>query len=332
MRPGDKVRFLDDVGEATVLRLLGNGMAEVEDEHGIVHPHPMKKLVVVSNGKEAAAQPVPTPAPIAAPPPKPEPTATSARKREPSEPLPELALVFLSENDSTPESADLELYFHNGSDYHMLVNIAAKEQVGFFSLFSGEVRSGEVRSIRPIRRQDVDIFSQTVVDCIFFKEAEYEPREAFSITLKLKAVRFAKPGCYRMVDELGGQAVVVPVERQRPQVAEAAGTVIRPKVKPRPVKLPEKFEDEIDLHIEHLTDRHQGMANYEMLQMQLGHFERHLNHAIASNYVQIVFIHGVGKGRLRDEIRKRLSDYDLRFEDGSYLKYGFGATVVLLRG
>lgn len=332
MRPGDKVAFLDHVGTATVLRMLNDGRVEVEDEDGMSLQCARGELVPISTGGESTAQPAPRPVPVPLTPPQQAAPAKVQKQPQPSEPLPDLALVFLSENESAPEMGDIDLHFHNGSDYHMLVNIAAKEDKGFFSLFSGEVRSGEMRSIRPIRRQDVDIFSQTVVDCIFFKEAEYEPREAFSVTLKLKPVRFAKPGCFRSVDELGGQAVVIPVERQRPQVTEAAVTVMRPNVKPRPVKLPEKFEEEVDLHIEHLTDRHKGMANYEMLQMQLGHFERHLNHAIASNYVQIVFIHGVGTGRLRDEIRKRLSDYDLRFEDGSYLKYGFGATVVLLRG
>ncbi|MFP4019887.1 MAG: Smr/MutS family protein [Bacteroidales bacterium] len=47
----------------------------------------------------------------------------------------------------------------------------------------------------------------------------------------------------------------------------------------------------------------------------------------------MVFIHGVGNGRLRYELRKSLDkDYpDLDYQDASFQEYGYGATLVFLR-
>ena len=51
-----------------------------------------------------------------------------------------------------------------------------------------------------------------------------------------------------------------------------------------------------------------------------------------NNYYKIVFIHGVGKGRLREEIHAVLKTYKgITFRAASYEKYGWGATEVLIK-
>ena len=86
---------------------------------------------------------------------------------------------------------------------------------------------------------------------------------------------------------------------------------------------------EIDLHIHELVDRYNNMNNSQMLEIQLGHFKLKLEQAIANNIKKIVFIHGVGEGVLKHEIRKILSGYTgLEYFNGSYSKYGVGATEV----
>jgi dsDNA-specific endonuclease/ATPase MutS2 len=46
---------------------------------------------------------------------------------------------------------------------------------------------------------------------------------------------------------------------------------------------------------------------------------------------RFVVIHGVGKGRLRDEIRKQLSADNIEHYDAPLSKYGFGATEIIIR-
>ena len=86
----------------------------------------------------------------------------------------------------------------------------------------------------------------------------------------------------------------------------------------------------VDLHIEKLTDSWQGMSNLQILTIQLKTFEKYYDLAIAHLQPSLIVIHGVGSGRLRDDIHELLkyrkevktfvNQYDPRF--------GYGATEI----
>ena len=89
------------------------------------------------------------------------------------------------------------------------------------------------------------------------------------------------------------------------------------------------LEKEVDLHITELIENPEGLSNFEMLNIQLEKFENELDDAIHKNMKKIIFIHGVGNGRLKQEIISRLNKTKgVTFQDGSYKDYGFGATQV----
>ncbi len=90
------------------------------------------------------------------------------------------------------------------------------------------------------------------------------------------------------------------------------------------------LEMEINLHIEELLDNYSGMSNAEIIQVQLRHFQKALDKAVAGRYKKLVVIHGVGNGRLKHEVRAILDNEEIRYYDGSYAKYGYGATEVVL--
>ena len=74
------------------------------------------------------------------------------------------------------------------------------------------------------------------------------------------------------------------------------------------------------------------MSNAEIISFQLRKFQRELDDAISNHFRSIVFIHGVGNGRLRGEIHNILKGYrKISFHDASYAKYGFGATEVIIK-
>jgi len=325
---GEKVRFLNEVGNAVVTKILSNGMVEVTDDYGLVTRLAVKELVPAERNRHADTPPVAAEEPRIIEVPKPAPVA----QRPQEVPLPELALVFLSDCGTAPETGDLDVYFANNSAHHMLVNIAAKEDKGLFSLYHGEVRAGQLQHLRGIRRRDVDIFGHTVVDCIFYQDTDYKHREAFSSILKLKVTRFVREGSYREVAVLGGKAMVVAVEKASQPEMTITGAASARAHKPalRTPLLP-TFEEEVDLHIEQISSEFSGMSDHEMFVYQMNHFEKRLNHGLMNDYLRITFIHGVGTGKLRDEIRRLLREYKLRFEDGPFQKYGVGATVVLLK-
>jgi hypothetical protein len=89
---------------------------------------------------------------------------------------------------------------------------------------------------------------------------------------------------------------------------------------------------EVDLHIEKLTPDWQQLSNFEILTIQLRTFEKYLDLALAHHQHKLFAIHGVGKGKLKDEIHEILKT---RREVKSFVnqydpRYGYGATEIFL--
>jgi hypothetical protein len=100
-----------------------------------------------------------------------------------------------------------------------------------------------------------------------------------------------------------------------------------PVAKSSKVKSPTR---EIDLHINKIADSVVGLTNTEILGIQMDLFRRELNRAIRDNESEIIFIHGIGNGTLKGELR-RAADRDFGWcsqEDASFKEYGFGATRI----
>ena len=87
---------------------------------------------------------------------------------------------------------------------------------------------------------------------------------------------------------------------------------------------------EVDLHIHELLDDFRGLSNSEMVEIQMQHFHQQLNEAMKKGAKRVVFIHGVGAGTLKLEIRKELDRMKgkLDYQDASFKEYGYGATMV----
>lgn len=96
------------------------------------------------------------------------------------------------------------------------------------------------------------------------------------------------------------------------------------KVQPRSV---------VDLHIEKITDSWKGLGNFEILSIQIKEFEKWYNITIDHHLPNLIVIHGVGSGKLKEEIHELLktkpevktfvNQYDSRF--------GFGATEIYFK-
>lgn len=88
---------------------------------------------------------------------------------------------------------------------------------------------------------------------------------------------------------------------------------------------------EVDLHIHMVADYTRNLSNHDMVMVQLKHFEKTLAEAKRRRLTKVVYIHGIGKGRLRNELRKKLKSLsNCDFEDADYSRYGQGATQVKL--
>ena len=86
----------------------------------------------------------------------------------------------------------------------------------------------------------------------------------------------------------------------------------------------------VDLHIEKLTDSWKHLTNFEILTLQLKTFEKYYDLAVAHRQAVFTIIHGVGTGKLKDEIHDSLR---LKKEVKSFVNqynalYGYGATEI----
>jgi hypothetical protein len=92
----------------------------------------------------------------------------------------------------------------------------------------------------------------------------------------------------------------------------------------------EPARSELDLHAEKLTDKPGSLDNFEILTLQLQTFEKYFDLALAHHLPSMIVIHGVGSGKLRDEIhellrvKRNVKSFVNRYDP----RYGYGATEI----
>ncbi|MET0637621.1 MAG: Smr/MutS family protein [Chitinophagaceae bacterium] len=89
----------------------------------------------------------------------------------------------------------------------------------------------------------------------------------------------------------------------------------------------------IDLHAEKLSDHWEEMSNFEILTLQLKTFEKYYELAIAHTQPSLIVVHGVGTGKLKEEIHELLK---VRKEVKSFInrydaRFGYGATEIFFQ-
>ena len=95
----------------------------------------------------------------------------------------------------------------------------------------------------------------------------------------------------------------------------------------------EPARSELDLHIEKLTEKWTSLDNFEILTLQLQTFEKYFDLALAHHLPSMIVIHGVGSGKLRDEIhellraKRRVKSFVNRYHP----RYGYGATEIFFQ-
>ncbi len=89
----------------------------------------------------------------------------------------------------------------------------------------------------------------------------------------------------------------------------------------------------VDLHIEQLTDDWIKLSNGEILDIQLREFEKWYDLSVAHHQPSLIIIHGIGTGKLKDEIHEILKvKRDVKsFINKYHPRYGYGATEIFFK-
>lgn len=344
IKVGDRVKFLNDTGSGTVTRIVDPKTALVQVDDGFELPWMIRDLVVDAGRYDTEEEELP------------EAQSDADRDREKtafSEKIEddpgveriedeEVLLAFVPDE----ASADFEAYLINSSSYHIKYTISRQQEGELVLFHEGTLEAGikiRLGSYKPGNINDEEYFR---IQGIFFNAGFFNHLPPLDILIRVHANEMYDAGMRQESDYFLGKAVLHTLHDWRkkpapPQMeidAEELKKAMYDKgdVKPekKPVKLPdEKNIEEVDLHIQHLVNNHANMSNAEILEVQLSRFRTALESAIQHKTRRIVFIHGVGNGKLKHELRRILDrEYgNVKYQDASFKEYGFGATMVLVR-
>lgn len=345
---GDKVKFLNAVGGGTVTGYVSPKIVNVEDEQGFEVPCLVTELVK----DERYA---PKPKEIAFSPEKAEPEESKKPKKEslplfassagnPASKNPAWFLAFVPQVPTLPLSGEIKIWLVNDSSYTLLFHFSRFSEDVYKSEKSGRLAPYSRLPLWGFTHEDLSRFPDFGIQILPCQNKAVELKGALVRDVKVNPVKFYKESLYTgnayfetraMIIELKEKDLSQEMEKLKQhdfsahEIGENSGDTKRPRIR----KTPPAELKEVDLHIHELVDSTAGLEPKDILEIQMQRFRAEMEAAIAGQTKRIVFIHGVGQGTLKNELRRELSNvykkYD--FQDASFHEYGYGATMVILR-
>ncbi|MES2592138.1 MAG: DUF2027 domain-containing protein [Bacteroidota bacterium] len=337
LKIGDKVRFLNEKGEGAVSKIINKTTVGITIEDGFEIPYTVSELVLISRETSSEAAPVRR---IAESEPIKVKKETSLKKKEPEG----IYVAFSPEKINDIQHSDINVWLINNSVYQIVYSYSLFQNGNFTTLETGTAKAFESLLIETIDRKELSDFSTFKIEALFFDTKVHEHQSPISELVKLKPIKLYKENAFLSNDFISEKALVMRVynmdsaneeiqfesklDLSKILFQKQSHSNIQKKSKPNAINNP-ALEMEINLHIEELIDNYKGMSNAEIVIVQLKHFQNTLDTAINEHYRKLIVIHGVGNGRLKQEVRAILSSYNnLQYYDASYSKYGFGATEI----
>lgn len=345
---GDRIRFLDEVGGGIVTRVEGN-LVFIEDEDGFEIPMPIFEVVVIEQASEIASEtgksnsgnePQSSNEPVS----EKEAFHTEMEEEEHDDFNPRFYLAFTKDVSRKEDESLLLLHLINDSNYYCVYLISSLGEDGLmYANHQGIIQPNTKLSLESMELQQLDVTWD--FQLILFKKGKGYPSLApISTSVNIKPKKFFRENSFVTNDFFHQPAVLMPIIknelelRMEKMTSLDARSIILEKeaveIPKRAVKrqsTPELLE--IDLHIHELIDSVVGMSNGEILQVQLDRFNVVMEENRSAKGRKLVFIHGVGNGTLKTELRKQLDRKykGIDYQDASFKEYGFGATMVIIK-
>jgi len=320
---GSRVRLLNETGEGTVSGFTKEGYALVMLDDGFEIPFPKNQVVVVGGVAKSETAPE---------------SSRPAGENSLHESL-FLAIVFEGLKNDEPMLSVRLANLRKEALFVTLYSQAEKQFVLEGSLELKETSSFKLFSCSMPELLQRDRFYIQVIPLIKKTAVVPAPWTGF---VKYQQPVLASPQLWPS-DELFGQKtlfievypepkLVPPVSIQPKHIAHISHTL---SANQHPddwlIRTDKNGNYEVDLHIEEILENTAGMEHSEIIRFQIRHFEKSLDEARRRRLKKFVAIHGIGKGRLKDEIRKILTAEKIEHYDGSHQRYGYGATEIVVR-
>ncbi|MEA2042876.1 MAG: DUF2027 domain-containing protein [Bacteroidota bacterium] len=343
----DKVSFLNETGGGIITKLVDNETALVENEDGFEIPVLLSELILKKAWSPDLGQNKFTE--------EPQEKDVQEVKIEENPDIfysdssdVNIYMAFVPQNQDAPTSKGFDVYLINDSNYFLQYNLNYLYN-GDFELFRGELEPNIKFFLTEIPRNTISDDFQMLFQCLFFDQKKFKLQAPLVKDLKIKASKLFKAGAYKPNDFFDELALIVPILEKNP-MNEAlekldnksfAEKIKREKAPAKAERAIKKHKDEkkksykeVDLHIHELIDDETGLTDNDKREYQLDKFREEMDNALKGKEVKrIVFIHGVGSGRLKHDLRRELQRKykTCLYQDASFAEYGYGATMVVVR-
>ena len=361
MKIGDKVRFIYESGGGVVTGFRGKDIVLVEDKDGFEIPMQVRECVVIDTNeynfvkktvapKDEVAKPKKMPQPAKAVEDDEvdfEPVVTYRPAERPEGERLNVSLAYLPMDEKSLGNSRFEAYIINDSNYSLFFTYLTAQGRSWGVRGNGLLEPNSKMFIEEFGREELNDMERVCVQLLPFKENKpFALKPALNVERRIDTVKFYKLHLFRenpffdegaliydvVVDDkpvkeiftdaeevkvaiLGKKDVDAPARQQRPKLTKGSDIM------------------EVDLHIEELLETTAGMNAFDMLNYQLDVVRRTLDENLKYKGMKIVFIHGKGDGVLRNAIARELRKKYPRClsQDASFQKYGFGATMVIIK-
>jgi len=325
LRIGDKVRFLNEVGEGVVARIKDKTTVYVEMEDGFEIPFQENQLVPIHTELIVDKD-------------------TENMEMDPDAQIYEALYLILEPDHELPQlMSDYRIYLFNASSYSVMYTYSVMDETHYQTVKHGEAGPFQKIALKTIKPDFLKNYQFHGLEILFYKNTFYKSQKPVSQKIKISKetlsqssmihhAEFDRPvyafllkDDFLTVEQI--ETVLSNEDLNRLKTIKEFGS--QQKISKSNKAYLKSLEKEVDLHIEELVDSVKGLSNYEMLNIQLERFEKELDAAIENNFKKITFIHGVGNGRLKQEIHAILkTTREVSFQDAPFKEYGFGATQV----
>jgi hypothetical protein len=342
LKTGDRVKFLNDIGGGVLTAFLNKNKAMVRTTDGFEIPVMINELIADKGDFESEKKPTPQPET----PGKAEIKAPVKKTRESSEAKrlntdEELCFAILPKS----QGSDLFAYMINNSSYHIhyVITTHGDEETLLFD--QGVMDSRTQMKIKKFLPDNINQIIRFDIQILFYQDDFFIPRDPVSLAVFMNPSEVYSGKALIENDYFDRKALVFSIINFKKKIGFSSGggmdvsKMLNDKIsndKPAPIVREEKKSknepEEVDLHIEEIVESITGMSNSEIIDLQMARFKISLDTAILHKTKRIVFIHGVGNGKLKFTLRKALDEKypDLQYQDASFKEYGYGATMVII--
>ena len=359
MKVGDKVRFIYECGGGVVTGFRGKDIVLVEDKDGFEIPMPVRECVVVDTNeynfekksvapkkdevaerKQSARQPAKCDDDY-------EPVVTFRPAERPDGERLNVVLAYLPMDEKSLNNSRFEAYIINDSNYSLYFTYLTASGRSWSARCNGLLEPNSKMFMEEFGREDLNDMERVCVQLLPFKEGRpFALKPAMTIERRIDTVKFYKLHLFRenpffdegaliydiVVDDKPTKEVFADADEIKKIILEKKkGDTVQKPLQQKSLKESDILE--VDLHAEELLETTAGMNAFDILNYQLDVVRRILDENKKVRNKKIVFIHGRGDGVLRNAIAQELRRKYPRCisQDASFQKYGFGATMVIMK-